>query len=271
MPRAWRNILDANSTDVADDERRLATAMDAERERALVTCTRLGDAIDSSGGWCYSNASSRVVSQFGATFRLPAGHVVPDANFAAALALHFHNRSVIDLGAGVGLYGHAFASLDSTVRWRGYDGGPNAEAFTHGYVQWANLGWPLPNAVAEVAEWVMSLEVGEHLPAPSERAFVRNLHVLNSCGVVLSWARPRQSGKGHVNCHEAEYLRALFERGGLYSLDVEATARLTLAAKKRHNLRRNVQVFRRSGSGPECGAKPDKGPKADIAPARAQS
>ena len=101
----------------------------------------------------------------------------------------------------------------------------------------------------EPAGWVLSLEVGEHLPPALEHSFVLNLHRLNHRGIVLSWAAPHQAGKAHVNCHSKRYLKTLFERDGLYVLDVETTSVLSRAASAPF-YRRNVQVFRRRVDGP---------------------
>ncbi len=47
---------------------------------------------------------------------------------------------------------------------------------------------------------VLSLEVGEHIPAEYEDFFLNNITRACSTRMVLSWAIPGQGGIGHVNC-----------------------------------------------------------------------
>ena len=49
------------------------------------------------------------------------------------------------------------------------------------------------------ADWVLSLEVGEHVPPAHEMMYLRNLHAHACQGLVLSWAYLGKYGVGHVN------------------------------------------------------------------------
>ena len=91
----------------------------------------------------------------------------------------------------------------------------------------------------------MSLEVGEHIPADGEAAFVRNLHNLNTVGIVLSWAGPLQPGHGHVNCHTRRYISNLFLSSGLYDEDVEAERMLQADASYEY-FQHSIFVFVRN-------------------------
>lgn len=53
-------------------------------------------------------------------------------------------------------------------------------------------------------DWVLSLEVAEHLPRSMEPVFVFNLDRHAKEGVVLSWARKGQGGSHHVNEQNGE-------------------------------------------------------------------
>ena len=57
-------------------------------------------------------------------------------------------------------------------------------------------------------DWVLSLEVGEHLPKRHEAAFLENCHRHNARGMVLSWATRGQGGTGHVNEQDNDYVKA---------------------------------------------------------------
>ena len=138
------------------------------------------------------------------------------------------NGSLLDLGAGSGQYGYCFnhseCAKDLGVVWQGFDGALNAEEFTRNarasevpelpVVKHANLAEPL---ALPAADWVMSLEVGEHMMPESTVQFIANLHRSNREGVVISWARASptwQHGFHHVNNHDNDEIVCLFQRIG---------------------------------------------------------
>ena len=49
-------------------------------------------------------------------------------------------------------------------RYMGFDGAANVESFTLGSIRYLNLAEPVEWMPHEVSDWVMSLEVGEHIP-----------------------------------------------------------------------------------------------------------
>lgn len=68
-----------------------------------------------------------------------------------------------------------------------------------------------------VTDWVMCLEVGEHIPSQMEGMVIRNLHTHNCKGIVLSWGIEGQGGENHVNLHSNEYIIEVFtELGYVY-------------------------------------------------------
>ena len=71
--------------------------------------------------------------------------------------------------------------------------------YTQGFVEYFDLSMPLE---LPKADWVLSLEVGEHVPSNYEQAMlIRNLHHHNRKGVILSWSVIGQGGHSHVNNH----------------------------------------------------------------------
>ena len=143
--------------------------------------------------------------------------------------------SVLDLGAGVGTYGRALRSFappmpppssprlnapqrdeaeawwQEQVRWIGYDGAGNVEEVSGGLVRFADLTMPL---ALPRAEWVMALEVAEHVPHEYEATVLQNLHAHNCRGIIISWAILGQPGQGHVNNHGNDYVIKTFEALG---------------------------------------------------------
>lgn len=60
--------------------------------------------------------------------------------------------------------------------------------------------------LGQKSDWVLSLEVGEHIPIAFEDVFFDNLLRHASIGVVLSWAVEGQGGHYHVNEHSNAYV-----------------------------------------------------------------
>lgn len=143
-----------------------------------------------------------------------------DEVLANALITFFHNNqaeTIVDFGCGHGKYTKLF--LDNTLLCEGYDGNPNTEKLTHGLCKVLDLSQPVN--LNQTYDWVMSLEVGEHIPKQFEANFINNLHIHNTKGVVVSWAVPNQGGHGHFNEMPNEYIKEIFKNLG-YINDVEA-------------------------------------------------
>jgi hypothetical protein len=114
-----------------------------------------------------------------------------DKDLATAL-LPILNGTVGDFGAGGGWYSSFFQnrSIESIP----YDASPTRPAS----VRFADLSTPLEASVP-VYDWVLCLEVGEHLSTDFENIFIDNVAGHATFGIVMSWAVPGQGGNGHVN------------------------------------------------------------------------
>ena len=131
------------------------------------------------------------------------GRVIAVLAALASTSSH-HGLFLNDFGAGVGQYGRKLLAMRPQTQYRGYDAAGNVNEWTRGFVRWFDLTIPLSLARAQ---WVLSLEVGEHVPHKFEGHFLRNVHAHNCAGVILSWARLGQTGAQHINNHKEEYLR----------------------------------------------------------------
>jgi SAM-dependent methyltransferase len=116
-------------------------------------------------------------------------------------------KSIYDFGCGAGAYVTYFRQngLDAT----GIDGNPAMAGIE--FLTVANLAQPL---ILDKKDAVVCLEVGEHIPKEYEDFFVSN--ILNCCSntLIISWARPKQKGKGHVNCKHRKEVIKMFEVHG---------------------------------------------------------
>mmetsp|Transcript_26548 Transcript_26548/g.41650 ORF Transcript_26548/g.41650 Transcript_26548/m.41650 type:complete len:347 (+) Transcript_26548:105-1145(+) len=157
----------------------------------------------------------------------------------------FNGMSVVDLGAGLGHYGKIFREEGSPVKsWVGFDGAMNVERATDGLVRFMDLTQPHPadERPCVNGDWVLSLEVAEHIPPQFTDHFIRNLRCSCTVGAVVSWAVPSQrGGLGHVNCKEQKDAIAAMERWG-FVVDREATEAAQAAASMSH-FKRNTLVF----------------------------
>jgi len=96
--------------------------------------------------------------------------------------------TLVDFGCGTGEYARFFRRHGLVVE--AYDGNPYTEQLTGGIGQVKDLSQRF-NLLKQFG-CVMSLEVGEHIPAEFEQAFLDNLikHSLDGGIVILSWAVP---------------------------------------------------------------------------------
>jgi 2-polyprenyl-3-methyl-5-hydroxy-6-metoxy-1,4-benzoquinol methylase len=104
-------------------------------------------------------------------------------------------NSIIDFGCGMGTYIKHFR--ENGIDADGIDGNPETEKLTEGRGKVYDLSKPIE--LKKSYDWVMSLEVGEHLPKQFESQFIENIHKNNNNGVILSWAIKGQGGYGHFN------------------------------------------------------------------------
>ena len=95
-------------------------------------------------------------------------------------------------------------------------------------------------------DWVLSLEVLEHIPSDFETTVLDNIDRAAGHGVVLSWAVPGQGGFRHINNKSPTYVnQTMFDRG------LTMDPKTTLVLRKRASvswLKNNIMVFIRRSS-----------------------
>ena len=167
---------------------------------------------------------------------------VYDSTLSAALADFFINenlKNMVDFGCGMGNYVKHF--IENKIDACGYDGNPNTPELTNNICKVLDLSEP--RKFDTPFSWVMSLEVGEHLPKKFEDIFINNLHNNNEDGIILSWAIKGQGGHGHFNEQNNDYIKSKICGLG-YINDKEAEEKL----RKQSTLRwfkNTVMVYRK--------------------------
>lgn len=150
--------------------------------------------------------------------------------------------SVVDFGCGMGAYVKLIQLKG--IAAKGYDGNPNTPELSGGLCEILDLSEPFQ--LDQTFDWVMSLEVGEHLPQQYETIFIENLMRHANKGIVLSWAIKRQGGTGHFNEQNNDYVKAIFEKYG-YINDLEAEKKLRSFSKTW--FQNSLMVFRKPRAG----------------------
>lgn len=140
-----------------------------------------------------------------------------DPYLANALGKFFidkNAKTIVDFGCGIGDYVKHLRSLN--LNCEGYDGNPVTYELTGGIANIIDLSQPFN--LDTCFDWVLCLEVGEHLPQCYESILIENLDKHNSQGIILSWAVKGQGGFGHFNEQDNDYIKDIMLNLG-YSND----------------------------------------------------
>lgn len=204
-----------------------------------------GTAILPTGAWCLASRNPK--RYFAPGHELSEQHIAVPEGVAQRLMGLFKDSDVVDLGAGLGQFGHYFETKNRGGRYMAFDGALNVETFTGGLVFHADLTEPLYFP----ADWVLSLEVGEHIPKQYEQAYVSNLVQNAKVGLVLSWAVPRQGGHGHVNERPNDAVISQMSTLGFEYMSEESMELRKAAPGTHYWLRNTMMAFKRVRDMPE--------------------
>ncbi len=133
-----------------------------------------------------------------------------DEGVALELSRFFKHNTIVDFGAGIGRYTEYLQNKGLSCQ--AFDGTRKIELLTNGLVKHLDLSKKV--SLPEIFDWILCLEVGEHIPAKYQANFVENLHNHNRKGIVISWALPGQDGTGHVNCKTNGQVTRIFTELG---------------------------------------------------------
>ena len=150
-------------------------------------------------------------------------------------------KTIYDFGCGDA--GYAKTLINEGVDVKCYDGSPLTPEITDGIGTILDL---TTDFNFEPRDWVVCLEVGEHVPETHEAQLIDNITKHAKEGIVLSWAVPGQRGSGHVNLRDNDYIKARFSEKGFYcDIDMEKSFRDAVDVFKYFTW--SLMVFRRSG------------------------
>mmetsp|Transcript_2984 Transcript_2984/g.8726 ORF Transcript_2984/g.8726 Transcript_2984/m.8726 type:complete len:268 (-) Transcript_2984:208-1011(-) len=186
-----------------------------------------------SGGFCpnslYVGIDARLVQILSSFFQRHGGAGSP--------------RTIGDFGAGGGWYSTHF-NKQPGLRSSPFDFSPKPGSG----VERLDLSRPAPPDIG-VFDWVLCLEVGEHIPREREATFLDNLANHARHGIVLSWAVPGQSGNGHINLRDNAYVVGQM---ALRGWETKPAVARNLRDRSTHPWFKNtIMVFKRKAKDPE--------------------
>lgn len=166
-----------------------------------------------------------------------------DESLASSLVQHFWREkrnwgrpNVLEFGSGTGKYINYFRS--NKINARGYDGVTDIHTRSGGTVNFVDL---TEQVSLGSADFVVCLEVAEHIPKMYEEIFLENIVTHCKHSLILSWAPPLQGGVGHVNTKERADVIELLSMKGFHIN--EAATSLVLHAAVLPWFKENLMVF----------------------------
>jgi len=168
---------------------------------------------------------------------------VYDAGLSTAIvdyAKRFECKLVYDFGCGMGSYAKALKESGFSVL--AVDGNPHTPELTNGIGLVQDLS--VPFLYPRVADLVLCLEVGEHIPAKFESVLLDNITKHSSNVVILSWAVPKQDGEGHVNCRPNQYIMDEMAKRG-FSWHVKHSNEMRQSVTNAYWFKNTLMVFHR--------------------------
>ena len=187
------------------------------RKVGQLTCERTGQSQSAAGGWC-SPFSGRDSSE----------HVF-DLDLAKALSLMLQGKRIASFGDGPGIYKEKLLEWNQVASYDAFDGAPYVEQTTNKMVKFLELTVPVHHL--SQYDWVVSLEVAEHIPRFYESIYVENLKRHAKEGIIMSWAQINQVGFMHVNNRRMDYVVKLIESSKEFKYDEDASIKLRNSAK----------------------------------------
>jgi hypothetical protein len=184
--------------------------------------------VSDNGGYCSSISG-----------RNSSGHRTDD-NFAKALSDFLANKRVASFGDGPGLYKEKIEAMGKVISYDAFDGAPFAEITTDNRVKFLDLTLPIYHL--QKYDWVISVEVAEHIPKEFEHIYVDNLVRHAKEGIILSWSRVGQAGHSHVNNQNFDYIKSIMEKK-CFKHDEENSSMLRNLASFNY-IKINVNVYR---------------------------
>jgi len=197
--------------------------------KGQLECEKSSDSVSQSGGWCSKISGTN-----------SPNHLC-DNKLVRGLSKFLKHKTVASFGDGPGVYKKKIIRLHQVISYDAFDGAPYAELTTNNRVKFLDLSVPIYHL--NKYDWIISLEVAEHIPAKFESVYVDNLVRHAKEGIILSWSKEGQEGHSHVNNRNADYVIKLME-SKKFNHDIEGTKYLKNKSSF-YWLQDNINVYRK--------------------------
>ncbi|CAC5403058.1 unnamed protein product [Mytilus coruscus] len=152
------------------------------------------------GGWC-KTASTET-----------GGQHLTDKSLIPHLSFLLKGKTVASFGDGPGAYKREIMKLGQVTLYDAFDGAPYSEDNSDGNVNFLDL--TIPQYGIPLYDWIISLEVAEHIPKEFESIYLDNIFRHAKEGIILSWAVPGQGGLQHINNQPLTYVINVMKKNG---------------------------------------------------------
>ena len=215
-------------SDYLSQRNELSYLLNKEKQKiGQLECKSWKRSTSSSGGWCKRDSQPNSPQH------------KTDLKLAKQISKYLTGKSVGSFGDGPGLYKEYFDETKMLQVYDAYDGAPFAELVSNGRVNFLDLSIPLYGR--PIYDWVISLEVAEHISPKHENTYLSNLVRHAKTGIILSWAWPGQGGHSHVNERNLTYVIDVMKKFG-FERNVEDSKTLQ-AHCEWYWLKDNVNVY----------------------------
>ena len=172
--------------------------------------------IDESGVWKGYTPKSDIKSG------TMSPHKIDNGLMDALPQIFEENSTVVDFGCGNADYAKHLHNNGFKVE--AYDGNPNTPEMTDGLGKVLDLSKEFN--LGKTFDYVVSIEVAEHIPKKFQDVYVNNLIKHTDSYLIMSWALDGQGGDGHVNEQNEDYVLDLFDKLGMtYHEDISQILR----------------------------------------------
>lgn len=164
-----------------------------------------------------------------------------DMTLVKALAYFLKNKRIGSFGDGPGAYKREILKLGLVQSYTSFDGAPYCEETSEGRVVFMDL--TIPQYGIQQFDWILSLEVAEHIPKAYENIYLDNLFRHAKEGIILSWAVPGQGGLSHINNQPLQHVVDVMEKNG-FTID-QSTSKVLQESAELPWIKSNLYVYRR--------------------------
>ena len=172
--------------------------------------------IDKKGMWVGHQGDSTIISGGGSP------HKIDNGLMEGFPSIFEDGSSVVDFGCGNADYIKRLIS--DGFKCEAYDGNPITPKMTGGIGKVLDLSKRFD--LEKKFDYVISVEVAEHIPKEYEEIYVDNLIRHTGYYLITSWAIKGQGGDGHVNEQDEDYVLNLYkEKGMVYQKDISEALR----------------------------------------------